>query len=98
MNKIKTTLMMTVCDCCIRTRATMVLLQDRFVVVVVNNLSMVSAESLKRVAQLAGHTPRFIDDYIQDRALFGWSAKRYLVKMMRDIWPWQCQNSDDYHG
>jgi len=97
MNKIKT-ILMTVGACYITTRAILVLLQDGFVVLVVNNLSNASAESLKRVAQLAGHAPRFVDGDIRDRALFGCSAKRYLATVMRDIWPWQCQNPDGYHG
>ena len=53
----------------IGSHTTLVLLQAGFDVLVVDNLSNASVESLKRVAQLAGHAPTFVEGDVRDRAL-----------------------------
>ena len=53
----------------IGSHTTLVLLQAGFDVVVLDNLCNSSAESLKRVAQLAGRVPVFVQGDIRDRAV-----------------------------
>jgi UDP-glucose 4-epimerase len=53
----------------IGSHTTLALLQAGFDVVVLDNLSNSSAESLKRVAQLAGLAPAFVEGDIRDRAV-----------------------------
>jgi UDP-glucose 4-epimerase len=53
----------------IGSHTTLELLQAGFDVLVVDNLSNASAESLKRVAQLAGRAPMFVEGDVRDRAL-----------------------------
>ncbi len=53
----------------IGSHTTLCLLQAGFDVVVLDNLCNASAESLRRVALLAGRTPVFVDGDIRDRAL-----------------------------
>jgi len=53
----------------IGSHTTLALLQAGFRVVVLDNLCNASAESLKRVAQLAGREPVFVQGDIRDRAL-----------------------------
>ena len=53
----------------IGSHTTLALLQAGFEVVVLDNLCNASAESLRRVAQLAGRAPVFVEGDIRDRAL-----------------------------
>ena len=53
----------------IGSHTTLALLQSCFNVVVLDNLCNASAESLRRVAQLAGRAPVFVEGDIRDRAL-----------------------------
>ena len=53
----------------IGSHTTLALLQAGFVVVVLDNLCNASAASLRRVAQLAGRAPVFVQGDIRDRAL-----------------------------
>jgi len=53
----------------IGSHTTLALLQAGFEVVVLDNLCNASAESLRRVAQLAGRAPVFVQGDIRDRAL-----------------------------
>ena len=60
----------------IGSHTTLALLQFGFEVAVLDNLSNSSAESLKRVARLAGRSPFFVEGDIRDRAL--------LVRLLAD--------------
>ncbi|QLC77571.1 UDP-glucose 4-epimerase GalE [Pseudomonas sp. LPB0260] len=53
----------------IGSHTTLALLEAGFEVVVLDNLSNSSAESLRRVAQICGRTPEFVEGDIRDRAL-----------------------------
>jgi UDP-glucose 4-epimerase len=53
----------------IGSHTTLSLLQAGFEVVVLDNLCNASAESLRRVAQLSGRTPVFVEGDIRDRTL-----------------------------
>jgi UDP-glucose 4-epimerase len=53
----------------IGSHTTLSLLQAGFEVVVLNNLCNAPAESLRRVAQLSGRTPVFVEGDIRDRTL-----------------------------
>lgn len=64
----------------IGSHTTLVLLQAGFQVVVLDNLSNASPESLRRVAKLAGRAPVFVEGDIRDRALLDQLLTRYSVQ------------------
>jgi len=63
----------------IGSHTTLALLQAGHDVVVLDNLCNSSAESLKRVAQLAGRTPVFVEGDIRDRAVLDRLFSEYTV-------------------
>jgi UDP-glucose 4-epimerase len=63
----------------IGSHTTLALLQAGFDVVVLDNLCNASAESLKRVAQLAGRAPVFVEADIRDRAVLDRLFAEYAV-------------------
>lgn len=84
----------------IGSHTTLALLQAGFEVVL-DNLCNASAESLRRVAQLAprrrGDIATCYADPTKAATELGWTAKRDLHTMMRDAWRWQAQNPEGYH-
>jgi UDP-glucose 4-epimerase len=64
----------------IGSHTTLGLLQAGFAVVVLDNLCNASAESLRRVAQLAGRTSVFVEGDIRDRALLDKLLAQYPVQ------------------
>ncbi len=64
----------------IGSHTTLALLQAGHEVVVLDNLSNSSAESLRRVAELAGRAPRFVQGDIRDRALLDHLLAEYPVR------------------
>lgn len=64
----------------IGSHATLVLLQAGFEVMVLDNLCNASAESLRRVAQLAGRAPVFVKGDIRDRALLDQLLAQHQVQ------------------
>lgn len=63
----------------IGSHTTLALLQTSFDVVVLDNLSNASAESLRRVAKLAGRAPVFVEGDIRDRALLDQIMTKHSV-------------------
>ncbi len=64
----------------IGSHTTLGLLQAGFEVVVLDNLCNASAESLRRVAHLAGRTPVFVEGDIRDRILLDKLLAHYPVQ------------------
>ena len=64
----------------IGSHTTLALLQAGFDVVVLDNLCNSSAESLRRVAQLAGRVPEFVQGDIRDRALLDQLLAKHSVQ------------------
>jgi UDP-glucose 4-epimerase len=64
----------------IGSHTTLALLQAGFDVVVLDNLCNASAESLRRVAQLAGRAPVFVQGDVRDRALLDQLLAQHSVK------------------
>lgn len=64
----------------IGSHTTLALLQAGFDVVVLDNLCNASAESLRRVAQLAGRAPVFVQGDIRDRALLDQLLAQHSVQ------------------
>lgn len=64
----------------IGSHTTLGLLQAGFEVVVLDNLCNASAESLRRVAQLAGRTPVFVEGDVRDRPLLDKLLAQHPVK------------------
>jgi UDP-glucose 4-epimerase len=64
----------------IGSHTTLELLKKGFEVLVLDNLSNASAESLKRVSQLAGRSPRFVEADIRDRELLDHLLAQYPIQ------------------
>lgn len=77
MNDQRSTILVTGGAGYIGSHTTLALLQTGYDVVVLDNLCNSSAESLTRVAQLAGRSPSFVEGDIRNRDLLDWLFAKY---------------------